>query len=359
MIRVAVVGTGNIARVGHLPVLRAESHRAEIVAAVDTDGDSVRAFCEQYGVPAAYRSLEEMLAEQRPDLVHLCTPPFAHAEQTVACLEAGSWVWVEKPPCLSLAEYDRITAAERPGGPYASVVFQHRYGRGARRLRELVAEGRLGRPLVAQCVTAWFRGHEYFEAPWRGRWSTEGGGPTVGHGIHQMDLMLSVLGDWSEVSAMTGTLDRRIETEDVSLAMVRFASGAMASVVNSVLSRREESYLRFDFAEATVELRHLYGYRDCDWTYTPALASAPSADDDDAPSSHAAQFALLLDSIERGERPPASGSEGRQTLEFITGLYASAFTGTTVLRSQITPDLPYYSRIEPPVVREWKEAART
>jgi hypothetical protein len=43
----------------------------------------------------------------------------------------------------------------------------------------------------------------------------------------------------------------------------------------------------------------------------------------------------------------------------VTGLYASAFTGRTILRSQITPDLPYYSRIEPPVAREWKEAART
>jgi predicted dehydrogenase len=341
MIRVAIVGTGGIATVGHLPALRAEAHRAELVAAVDADAARVKEFCLEHGVPAAYSELDQMLAEQRPDLVHICTPPFTHAGQVAACLAAGSWVWCEKPPCLSLAEYDAMTAAERAGGPYATVVYQHRFGSGARRLRELVAQGALGRPLVAQCVTAWYRGHDYFEAPWRGRWETEGGGPTMGHGIHQMDLMLSVLGDWTEVRAMTGTLDRRIETEDVSLAMVRFTSGAMASVVNSVLSPREESYLRFDFTEATVELRHLYGYRDADWTYTPALP----APDQEVPSSHAAQLAVLLDSLERGERPPASGAEGRQTLEFVTGLYASAHTGHPVLRSQITPDFPYYQRL--------------
>jgi predicted dehydrogenase len=342
MIRAAIVGTGGIATIGHLPALRAQAHRVELVAAVDTDESRVKEFCAEHGVPAAYTSLDRMLAEQRPDLVHVCTPPYTHAEQVAACLTAGSWVWCEKPPCLSLAEYDTMTAGEQPGGPYATVVFQHRFGSGARRLRSLVARRALGRPLLAQCVTAWYRGHDYYEAPWRGRWATEGGGPTMGHGIHQMDLMLSVLGDWAEVRAMTATLDRRIETEDVSLAMVRFESGALGSVVNSVLSPREESYLRFDFTDATVELRHLYGYGDADWTYTPASA-APSGED--VPSSHIPQLAALLDAFERGERPAASGTEGRQTLEFITGLYASAATGRPVLRSQITPDFPYYRRL--------------
>src|SRR5262249_1118914 len=159
----------------------------------------------------------------RPDLVHVCTPPYVHAEQVVACLRAGAWVWCEKPVCRSLAEYDTITAAEGTDGPYAAVVFQHRFGSGARRLRAQIEAGELGRPVGAQCVTAWYRGHEYFEVPWRGRWETEGGGPTMGHGIHQMDLLLSLLGEWTEVRAMAGRLDRRVETEDVSMAMVRFA----------------------------------------------------------------------------------------------------------------------------------------
>ena len=347
--RVAIAGAGGIADEAHVPALRSVADRVELVAAVDVDTDRLGAFCARHGIPAGYTSLEEMLATERPDLVHLCTPPALHLDQAVACLNAGAWVLVEKPPCLSLAEYDRIAAAEREGGPYASVVFQHRFGSGARYLRQLVDAGTLGRPLVALCNTTWYRDHAYFAVPWRGKWATEGGGPTMGHGIHQMYLLLSVVGEWTEVRAMAGRLDRELETEDVSMALVRFASGTMASVVNSVLSPREESYLRFDFTEATVELTHLYGYRATDWRYTPAPhrngAMQWSAPADETPSSHAAQLPLLLDAMDRGQRPPASGAEGRQTLELVTGLYRAALTGQPVRRDELGPHDPFYDRL--------------
>jgi predicted dehydrogenase len=339
MIRVAIVGTGGIAGVCHIPALRTFAGRTEIVAAMDVDAARVKAFCAEHQIPAAYTSLTELLDAERPDLVHICTPPYLHTAQIVECLRAGAWVWCEKPVSLSLAEYDQITEAETTA--YASVVSQHRFGSGARHLRDLVRQGTLGRPHVALCVTAWHRPQEYFEVPWRGRWETEGGGPTVGHGIHQMDVMLSILGDWAEIRAMAGRLDRRIETEDVSMACVRFESGAMASVVNSVLSPREESYLRFDLAEGTVELRHLYGYQNDSWTCTSELWDPPG----DLPSSHAAQLAELLDAFERGQRPPMSGHEGRQALELVTGLYAAAFTGRPVARAELTPDNPFYHRL--------------
>ncbi|WP_084960443.1 Gfo/Idh/MocA family protein [Thermoactinospora rubra] len=338
MIRVAVVGAGGIAGGCHMPALQAEAHRAQVVAAVDVDGDKVRAFCAEHGIPAAHTSLEEMLAAERPDLVHVCTPPFLHARQVIRCLEAGAWVWCEKPLCLSLAEFDEIAAAEGAAGPYCSVVFQHRFGSGAEHLRSLQAAGKLGRPLVAQCVTAWYRAPEYFAVPWRARWTTEGGGPTMGHGIHQFDLLLSIFGEWEEVRAMAGRLARDTETEDVSMAIVRFANGAMASVTNSLLSRREESYLRFDYEEATVELRHLYGYANEHWSSTSELWQPG----EDRPSGHHAQLAVLLDAFERGERPPVSGAQARSTLELAAGLYAAAFTGRPVLRAELTPGHPFY-----------------
>lgn len=348
MIRAAIVGTGGIAGICHVPALRAEADRAVIVAGVDVDADRVKDFCAEHGIPATYTDLEEMLATERPDLVHVCTPPHLHASQVVTCLNAGAWVLCEKPPCLSLAEYDAMAAAERDGGPYASVVYQQRFGSAARHLRSLMRSGDLGRPLVALCQTTWYRDEEYFAVPWRGRWSTEGGGPTMGHGIHQMDLMLAVLGDWAEVRAMAGQLDRRVEVEDVSMATVRFANGAMASVVNSVLSPREESRLRFDFAEATVELTHLYGYSNANWTYTAAphvpaeRAAGWRIPPPDVPSSHTAQLATLLDACERGERPETSGDGGRRVLEFIAALYKSAFTAHPVRRGEIDAADPFY-----------------
>ena len=352
--RVAIVGAGGIADNAHLPALRALGDRVTVVAALDTDPARLAGFVARHSIPAARTDLGELLELDKPDLVHLCTPPAAHADDAIRCLQAGAWVLIEKPPARSLAEYDRIAAAEGTSGPYASVVFQHRFGSAGLRLARLAHSGVLGKPLVAQCVTAWYRGHEYYTVPWRGRWETEGGGPTMGHGIHQMDLMLAVLGEWAEVRAMTGTLDRAVETEDVSAAIVRFESGAIATVLNSVLSPREESYLRFDFTEASVELRHLYGYGDADWTLTPAphaaddaeLAAAWHVEGPDIPSSHQAQFAHLIDAWEQRRRPPLSGAEGRATLELVTAIYRAAATGLLVRREDLGPHDPFYHRLD-------------
>jgi predicted dehydrogenase len=351
--RVAVIGCGGIAEAGHLPALRAVEDRLDVVAAVDADPERLADFQQHHGITAGYISVDAMLVVQKPDLVLICTPPATHADIAVRCLEAGAWVLIEKPPCLSLAEYARIEAAEKPGGPYAGIVFQHRFGSGGRNAIDLISTGALGRPLVAVCSTTWYRDQAYFDVPWRGRWDTEGGGPTMGHGIHQMDLLLALLGDWEEVRAMAGRLDRSVETEDVSMAMVRFSNGAMASIVNSVLSPREESYIRVDLTDATVELSHLYGYKNADWRYTPAPhvrdpARIESWTDipDDVHSSHAAQLPYVLDAMERGERPPLSGPEGRATLELIAAMYRSAFSGLPVRRGEIGPNDPCYKRMQ-------------
>ncbi|WP_435110803.1 Gfo/Idh/MocA family protein [Nocardiopsis synnemataformans] len=348
-IRVAVVGSGGIARGRHLPALAALGDRVDVVALADLDASLVAATADEWGVPGRYTDLDALLRAESPDLVIVCTPPVAHKDAVIASLDAGSWVWCEKPPALSLAEYDEVRAHEGgEHGPFVSYVFQHRFGSGAERLRRHLAEGTLGRPLVGVCNTLWFRAPDYFEVPWRGRWETEGGGPSMGHGIHQMDLMLSLLGDWSEVTAVMSTTARSTETEDVSMAIVRLESGATVSVANSLLSPRETSYLRFDFEHATVELEHLYGYDNAHWRWTPAphvrdtdaVASWPPVEDQ--PSSHRAQLAALLDAMGRGERPRASGRDGRRALELVAGMYRSALTGTTARRRDLTPDDGFY-----------------
>jgi predicted dehydrogenase len=345
-IRVAIVGSGDIARIAHLPAVEALADQLDLVAAVDVDLARAEALAAHWHISAAYADLDEMLAAVEPELVLVCTPPVAHRPAIISCLNAGAWVWCEKPPALSLAEYDEIAAHERVGGPYASYVFQHRFGSASRHLREQIDRGELGRMLVGICHTLWFRDDAYYEVPWRGRWETEGGGPSMGHGIHQMDLMLHLLGDWAEVRAMTGTLARDVETEDVSMALVRFESGALVSVVNSVLSPRETSYLRFDFSEATVELTHLYGYDNSSWRWTPAThrqdVSALWTPSSDVASSHTVQLAGLVEAIGRGERPPASGAGGRRVLELIAGLYASAASGSPVKRGDLTADNAFY-----------------
>lgn len=346
-IRTAVVGAGGIAQGQHLPGLRGLGDRVEIAAIVDMDADRAREVAREWGAPASFTTVAEMLDEVRPDLVVVCTPPGSHTDAVIRSLDAGASVWCEKPPTLSLAEYDAILKHEGEAGPYASYVFQHRFGSAARTLRSQIAAGDLGAPLVGICHTLWYRDTAYYDVEWRGKWETEGGGPAMGHGIHQMDLLLSLLGDWTEISATMATLGRNVETEDVSFAHVTFESGAIVSVVNSVLSPRETSYLRFDFADATVEVEHLYGYDNSHWKWTPAphveSASVEAwAPTQDLASSHAVQLEELVSSLERGERPAASGHDGRRVLELIAGLYQSAFTGRRVQRSELTPNSPFY-----------------
>jgi predicted dehydrogenase len=354
-LRTAVVGTGSIARSSHLPALTklAAEGEVEVVAAVDVDGAAVRAFADEFGIPQASTDLHTTLTEARPDLVVLCTPPAVHREQAVAALTAGAWVWCEKPPCPSLADYDAVEAAEQGdgAGPYASVVFQHRFGSGARHVRALLRGGALGRPLVAHCQTTWYRDRAYYAVPWRGRWATEGGGPAMGHGIHQTDLLLDLMGPWTEVRGMAARLVHDVETEDVSTALVRFADGAVATLLNSVLSPDEVSRIRIDCERATVELTHLYGHRNADWRITPApgvpeeTVAAWRDFGTDEPSSHQAQLRVLVDDIRNGRRHSTSGAGARRTMEFITALYKSAFTGTPVHAGDIGPGDPYYTAL--------------
>jgi predicted dehydrogenase len=349
--RVAIVGTGNIARI-HAAALSALPGQAELVAATDVDRPRLAAFCAEHGIDGQHRDLAELLATSQPDLVHLCTPPDCHAEQALTCLRAGVSVLAEKPPALSLAELDLLAQAQGgPAGPWFATVFQHRFGSGARRLRALATGGQLGRPLLAVCHTTWFRDQAYFDVPWRGRWDSEGGGPTMGHGIHQMDLLLSVLGDWSQVSAVARRQARLMDTEDLSVAHVVFGSGAVASVVNSVLSPREESYLRFDFERATVELTHLYGYGDEDWRITPLPAhkqqvlAAWEAGESGTGSGHRAQFAEVLRCLAAGTAPPVTLADSRRTLSLVAGIYAAAFGGRPVSPAGLAPPSPFHQRM--------------
>ncbi|YCK80854.1 Gfo/Idh/MocA family oxidoreductase [Arthrobacter sp. D3-18] len=349
--RVAIVGTGGIAAV-HASNLARTDNRAELVAACDVDDARLQAFAEEHGIEGRYQSLTELLAESKPDVVHLCTPPMMHIDQAIECLEAGVHALSEKPPALSLADFDRLNKAEAKGGAQFSCVFQHRFGDASAAARNLIGGSDFGRPLVARCDTLWYRPDEYFELPWRGTWAAEGGGPTMGHGIHQFDLLLHLLGPWEEVNAIASRQARATSTEDFSAALVRFENGAAATVINSLLSPRETSDIRIDCEFATIELSHLYGYSTKDWTIT----AAPGHEDAvsriwtgqplERGSGHSAQFLAMYDALDAGLPLPAGADSARQTLEFAAAIYASAFTGQSVRRGDIVPGHPFYEGMD-------------
>jgi len=349
--RAVLAGTGGIGD-AHVRAVEATQGRVQLLAAADIDATRVRDFAARHKIPAMFTDYATMLRETRPDLVLIATPPSLHVPMSLAAMEAGAWVWCEKPLCGSLADLDAITAAEQRTGRYTASVFQMRFASSTAHLRQLADSGQLGRPLVAVCNTLWFRDAAYYGVPWRGTWATEFGGPTMGLGIHAMDHLLHLLGDWTEVRAMVATLDRAIEVEDVSMAMVSFANRAIASIVNSALSPRQETCLRLDYQKATVELTHLYSYTRDNWRFTLAsgatdegLLQAWQSFPPDVGSTHAAQLAALVNDMDANRRPLTSGPEARRTLELLTAIYKSAFTGEVVRAGSIVAGDPFYHAV--------------
>jgi predicted dehydrogenase len=349
-LRTAIVGTGAIAQ-AHARAVTALADSLELVAAVDVDPSRLDAFRESHGVPAGYADIQSMLAHEKPDVVQICSPPGTHVDLSIACLEAGASVLCEKPLAGSLADLDRIQAAEERAGRYVSSVAQWRFGSGAQHLKTLIQQNQMGRPLVGVCNTLWYRPETYYALEWRGHWASELGGVTMCLGIHIMDLLLHLLGDWTTMRAMMATLDRDIENENVSVASVKFDNGALVSVTNSAVSPRQESYLRLDFARASVELTTLYGYTNAGWRFSlpPDATPAEYAAFDtwqtlppEAPTTQTSQLAAMLDDMRAGRRPLVSGREVRRTIEFVLSLYKSACTGESVERGSIGPQDPFY-----------------
>ena len=246
-LRVGIVGCGAIAR-AHALSYQNNAH-AEWVGVVDIDPVRAAAFAAEYGT-SAYGSCRELL-EHEPDLVSIATPPGNHTEVAGELLESGCSVLLEKPPTTTLADLDVLAGAEKLSLGSVYVVFQHRHGSGARRAHRLLQAGALGTPQVAVCETLWYRPDAYFLPEWRGNWVGEGGGPTLGHGIHQIDLLLHLLGPWETIDGRAARIARTVEFEDVSLAILTFASGAVGTVVTSLLSPRELSRIRIDTTGGT------------------------------------------------------------------------------------------------------------
>lgn len=370
-LKVAVIGCGTIGP-RHAQSF-ATTGKTELVGAADIVPERAAAFAERFATDHHYSSATDLLREQSPDIVSIATPPGTHADLTVEVLESGASVLLEKPPSPTLAEMDVMAQAEERSSGTVYAVFQHRHGSGARRAHKLITEGWAGQPLVAVCETLWFRPDSYFDPDWRGTWVGEGGGPTLGHGIHQFDLLLHLLGPWSTITATTSRVARPVEFEDVSVASVVFESGAVASVINSLLSPKELSRIRIDLTGGTLEVNHVYGYTDADWTFSPAPGAkeaaslghdpgvrdvsgrvATSAETDDqrdpwertaeaeVPSNHEAQITRLVDDLRAGREHETTLASGRPTMEFITALYASSLQGRTVRRDNLTPENPFY-----------------
>lgn len=353
--RIAVVGAGGIGAAAHLPAVTSLRDEAELVAIVDLDEGRRTEAGRQFDCDSLYADMELMQKEQQPDLVVIATPPHLHERLSIQAMRAGAWVYCEKPLTGSLASADRIVQAETETGQWTVSVSQFRYAGGSQQAHSALRDGRWGRPLLGIAHTAWYRGPEYWDVPWRGKFATEFAGATTTQAYHAVDLLLWLMGgDWHTVSGIADTLARPIEVEDASAAIVRFDSGAIASLVSTVLSSKQETRLQVIAEHATVDLDTLYLPQRDEWSLRRIDAEGTTIVDADWPdpepplevNAHRSQLRSILEARRTGLTPEVTADEARATLEFLTALYKSSATGAPVVRGDIGEGDPFYEALD-------------
>jgi predicted dehydrogenase len=349
----AIVGCG---KVGHIHA-RALCGLAEarLAAVCDERGDRGRAFAAQYGAPP-FEDPTAMLAQAGVEAVCICTPHPAHRQPAVLAARAGVHVLVEKPMAAKLADCDAMIAAARETNVRLGVVSQRRFYEPVMRLKAAIDAGKLGTPVLGTVVMLSWRDEAYYRSdPWRGRWDTEGGGVLVNQAPHHLDLLRWFMGPIQQIYGACANLNHPyIEVEDTALAMVRFRSGALGSILTS-LSQRPGIYTKLHVhgsngASVGVEtdtgatfVAGMTGPLDPPlndlWTVPgeEALLSGFQAEDrsrframDATFHYHALQIQDFLRAIREDREPLVTAADGRAVVEMFAGIYRSSQTGQPV-----------------------------
>ncbi len=318
---------------------------ARLVAVTDVDPGRAEAFAARHGC-VAVPDLDGLVGRDDVDVVAVCVPSGLHAEVGVRAARAGRHLVVEKPIDVSLAAADQLIAAAAAAGVTATVISQHRFDPGLIELRRLIDDGALGRLLLGQASTKWWRGQEYYDsAGWRGTWAMDGGA-LMNQGIHYADLLRWCLGPVAEVSAVTVTQAHDMEAEDCALATVRFTSGAVGtltattSVVPGFPQRLEISGTGGSavvedgvlvYREVRGEAGGMDGVSGAEAGVVGERGGSAAANAADLEvASHAAQLADLVAAIEERREPAVRLADARATLELVCAVYQSGREGRPV-----------------------------
>jgi len=352
MIRVAILGTGAIAST-HIEAFLTFNTRAEIVALVDPNLDKAHEKIARYHLNArVYADVDALLNDVPFDLGDICAPPFAHALLTLTLLGAGKHVLVEKPMATSLAECDAMLAAARKHRRLLSVVAQNRFRTPLVKLKRIVESGCIGKIVHAQVDSFWWRGSHYYDLWWRGTWEKEGGGCTLNHAVHQIDLFHWIVGMPQSVQAILANLAHdNSEVEDFATAVLFYANGSIGQINVSLVHHGEPQQLVVQGERARVGVPwQVYASRERNNGFPErdsALEQEIQAYYDQLPALpyelHVGQIANVLAALEGTEELWVDGEAGRRTIELVTAIYASGFTGARVALP-LPSDHPLYTR---------------
>jgi predicted dehydrogenase len=233
---VALIGCGKVGHI-HAAAVRGLAD-AELVAVCDAQADRADAFAASYG-GRPFTDVATMLREGTPHAVLIATPHPLHAVPAILAAEVGAHVLVEKPMAANLADCDAMIQAALRAGVHLGVISQRRFLEPVQRMKAAIDAGKIGRPALGVFTMYSWREPSYYRSdPWRGRWSTEGGGVLVNQSPHQLDLLQWFMGPIAEISgSWTNVNHPDIEVDDTAVAVLRFHNGGLGSIVTSVAQK--------------------------------------------------------------------------------------------------------------------------
>lgn len=226
VMQAAVVGCGAIHTL-HVEAIQSNP-ACQLQAIVETDPTKGLVLAERYGC-RYYADYREMLCDAQIDVVHVCTPHFAHKEIILAALAAGKHVFTEKPVALNPGEVKEIKARLRTGTVRLGVCYQNRLNPSSQKIKELLESNAYGKMLSIKAVLTWSRSYDYYtQSPWRGSFATEGGSLLINQAIHTLDLMQWFSGGVKSLKGVVESsfLSTATQAEDTAIANMELANGA-------------------------------------------------------------------------------------------------------------------------------------
>lgn len=320
-VRVAVLGTGKIAQVVHLPILH-RMRGVELAAVVDADRDKARTIAGRFGVEAP-KTQDDVWRDDSIRAVVICTPSHLHEQHVVEALQAGKYVLCEKPLGLTAEGVERILAQEGAEGRL-QVAMNQRFRPDAAALRTFVAGGELGD--VFYLKAGWLnRGMARARRSWRQR-REQGGGALMDLGVQMLDLALWLLG-YPEAERITAHTHRAsgAEVEDSAALMLRLAGDRLIGleVTSNLLAERDRQFLHLMGTEGSGSLSPLAVYKDMEGGLVEVTPPLPPGRENLFTASYRQELQFFVDVV-RGEREAVLPREHVALMRIMGAAYRSA-----------------------------------
>ncbi len=209
-----------------------EARGTKLIAVCDLDEERLEKGKEDYSC-RAYVSFDEMLNDPEITCVNVAVPSGMHTDMGIMAIEAGKHIIVEKPADIQPAKIDQLREAGEKHGVKVGCIFQARLDPLNNAVRDAITSGRLGKLIGIHGHLPWYRKQSYYEGAhgtWKGTWDMDGGGSLMNQGVHTVDLIQWLGGRVEQVNGMFGVFGHDIEAEDQTVALLKFANGALGTI---------------------------------------------------------------------------------------------------------------------------------